>query len=122
MKILMIDDEEDVRAVAELSLARVGRMDVQTAGSGREGIAAATASTPDVILMDCMMPEMDGMTTFAEMRKIDSLRDVPVIFLTAAARKNEVDELMRMGAAGVITKPFDPMTLSEQVKRVLERA
>jgi CheY-like chemotaxis protein len=122
MRILLIDDEEDVRTIATLSLARVGGMEVRTAPSGPEGLAAALESVPDAVLMDRMMPGMDGVTTFVELRKFDELRDVPVIFVTATAMPADVEELMAMGAAGVITKPFNPMTLASQVKQILERA
>ena len=121
MKILLIDDEEDVRDVAKLSLGLVGGMDVHTAASGAEGITAATALRPDAILMDRMMPGLDGASTFAALRDVAELREVPIIFLTAAAMAADVDELMRMGAAGVIVKPFDPMSLPAQVKSILER-
>ena len=121
MKILLIDDEEDVRDVAGLSLGLVGGMDVHTAASGAEGIAAAREVRPDAILMDRMMPGLDGQSTFAELRGIAELAAVPIIFLTASAMPADVDEMLRMGAAGVIVKPFDPMTLAAQVKSILER-
>lgn len=121
MRILLVDDEEDVRSIATLSLARVGGMDVRTASGGKEALAIAEAAQPDAILMDRMMPDMDGRTTLLELRKIEAMRDVPVIFLTATALSSDVEELMAIGAVGVIAKPFNPMTLPAQVKRILER-
>lgn len=121
MRILLIDDEADVREVTQLSLGVVGGMEVDEAGGGREGVEKAAASPPDAILLDRTMPGMDGIATFHALRAQDSLRDVPIIFLTASAMPSDVDELLAMGAAGVITKPFQPMTLAAEVRRVLGR-
>lgn len=121
MRILLIDDEEDVREVTKLSLGVVGGMDVDEASGGREGIEKALAVRPDAILLDRTMPGMDGVATFHALREHEELRAIPIIFLTASAMPRDVDELRAMGAAGVITKPFQPMTLAAEVQRILER-
>ena len=121
MRILLIDDEEDVRTVATMSLELVGGMEVQAAAGGSEGIAAARSARPDAILLDRMMPGMDGVATFAALREAADLRDIPVVFLTASVMASDIAELLRLGAAGVITKPFQPMTLAAEVRRILER-
>lgn len=121
MKILLIDDEADVREVTQLSLGVVGGMQVDEASGGREGIEKALAAPPDAIILDRTMPGMDGIATFHALRERAELREVPIIFLTASAMPRDVDELLAMGAAGVITKPFQPMTLAAEVRRILER-
>jgi two-component system OmpR family response regulator len=120
MKALVIDDEADIRAIARLSLARVGNMDVVEAAGGEEGLRMAAAEGPDVILLDMMMPGMDGPTTFAALRAAAATAQIPVIFLTAKAMRSEVERLTAMGARGVLTKPFDPMTLAAQVRAILD--
>ena len=121
MRILLIDDEADVREVTQLSLGVVGGMEVDEASGGREGIEKALAAPPDAILLDRTMPGMDGVATFHALRERPELRGVPIIFLTASAMPRDVDELLAMGATGVITKPFQPMTLAAEVRRILER-
>jgi CheY-like chemotaxis protein len=120
MKVLLIDDEEDIRKIARLSLCLVGGVDVIDVASGAEGIAAAAREQPDAILLDVMMPSMDGPTTMAQLRDNCSTADIPIIFLTAKAMATEVDRLERLGARGVVVKPFDPMTLASQVRALLE--
>ena len=119
MKILIIDDEADIRQIARLSLSRVGRMEVVEAGSGFAGVELAQLERPDCILLDVMMPQMDGPTTLAKLRASAATAAIPVIFLTAKAMTPEGKGLMETGAAGVLTKPFDPMTLPDQVREIL---
>lgn len=119
MKILIIDDEADIRQIARLGLSRVGRMDVVEAGSGFEGVELAVSELPDCILLDVMMPQMDGPTTLAKLRSSAATSSIPVIFLTAKAMTPELKGLMETGAAGVLTKPFDPLTLADQVRQIL---
>lgn len=119
MKILIIDDESDIRQIARLGLSRVGRMEVVEAGSGFEGVELAASESPDCILLDVMMPQMDGPTTLARLRSTAATANIPVIFLTAKAMTPEVKGLMETGAAGVLTKPFDPLTLADQVRQIL---
>ena len=121
MKVLVIDDEEDVRYVARLSLGRVGGMDVLEATNGEEGIARARAERPDFILLDMMMPGMDGAAVFRALAATPGTADIPVIFLTAAAMAYQVARLEELGARGVIRKPFDPLGLANQITAILGR-
>jgi len=119
VKVLVIDDEPDIRRIARLGLARVGGMDVIEAGGGAEGLAKARAERPDAILLDVMMPGLDGPTTLARLREDPETAGIPVVFLTAKAIAAEVERLKSGGAAGVLTKPFDPMTLARDLRAVL---
>jgi CheY-like chemotaxis protein len=120
MKILIIDDEGDIRRIARLALNKVGKMDVVEASSGEEGIEKAESETPDVILLDVMMPSIDGPSTLEELKKKETTQNIPVIFLTAKAMPSEINRLKTLGVKGVLTKPFDPMTLATQVKDLLK--
>ncbi|HEX7149882.1 MAG TPA: response regulator [Thermoanaerobaculia bacterium] len=119
MLVLVIDDEEDVRLIATMSLGRVGQMTVIEANGGAEGLAKAVEHHPDLILLDMMMPGMDGATTFRHLRANPETASIPVIFLTAKSMTGEVEKLRGLGAKGVILKPFNPMTLAAQVREVL---
>ena len=119
MKVLIIDDEDDVRSIASMSLGMVGQMDVVEASSGGEGIAAAQREQPDVILLDMMMPDMDGLATIRLLKSSTETSSIPVIFLTAKAMTSEIETLKRAGALGVITKPFNPMMLTRDVQELL---
>lgn len=119
MKALIIDDEEDVRYVAQLSLGRVGGMTVIEASTGEEGLARARNEHPDFILLDMMMPGMDGAATFRALRASEHTSAIPVVFLTAKAMTSEVQRLKDLGAKGVVLKPFDPMTLASDIRTIL---
>lgn len=119
-RILVIDDEDDIREVAQLSLEMVGNWEVLTAGSGREGLAVAAAELPDAILLDVMMPDLDGPSTFEKLQENPRTRNIPVILLTAKMQAADRRRFERLGVNGVITKPFDPMTLAEQVAEALQ--
>ena len=121
MKVLIIDDDDDIRLIAGLSLRRVGGMDVIEAASGVEGVRKAQEEHPDVILLDMMMPTMDGSQTLAALRLQPATATTPVIFLTAKAVGAEVDRMTALGAAGVLVKPFDPRTLSDEVRALVDR-
>ena len=116
---LVVDDEEDVRFVAQMSLGRVGGMDVIVASSGEEGVARARTECPDFILLDMMMPGMDGAATFRALRLESGTAAIPVVFLTAKAMSSEVERLKDLGAKGVVLKPFDPMTLAAEIRTIL---
>jgi two-component system OmpR family response regulator len=120
MKVLIIDDEEDTRSIASMSLSILGGLDVIEADSGQDGINKASQEQPDVILLDMMMPIMDGSETLVALLANESTRKIPVIFLTAKAMTSEIERLKRMGAIGVLTKPFDPTILANQVRAILE--
>lgn len=118
MKVLLVDDEEDIRKIGRLSLEAVGRFQVLVASSAREGIELAAAEIPDLILMDMMMPNMDGLAALAELRRRPEMCHIPVVFMTAKVQPFEVAHYLEMGASGVIQKPFDPMTLPDELRRI----
>ena len=118
-KLLLIDDEDDIREVASLTLETMADFQVRTAPSGAAGLAMAGQERPDAILLDLMMPGMDGYTTFALLQESELTRGIPVIFMTARVQPADRQRLASLGARGVIAKPFDPMTLSDQVLALL---
>jgi CheY-like chemotaxis protein len=118
-RILIIDDEEDIRDVAALSLETVAGWDVVVASSGAQGIARAIEHQPDAILLDVMMPEMDGPTTFRELRKNAATQKIPVVLLTAKVQSSDQRRFADLGVEGILFKPFDPMTLSAQIAAAL---
>jgi two-component system alkaline phosphatase synthesis response regulator PhoP len=118
-RILLVDDEDDIREVAQLSLEMVGGWEVLTAGSGAEAIRRAEAEHPDAILLDVMMPGMDGPTTFQSLQANPSTRGIPVILLTAKVQSADRKRFEDLGVSGVLSKPFDPMLLAGQVASAL---
>lgn len=118
-RILVIDDEEDIREVAQLSLEMVAGWEVFTAASGSEGIAKAETHQPDAILLDVMMPDMDGPATYKQMQLQSSTQHIPVILLTAKVQPNDRRRFAELGVRGVIAKPFEPMMLASQVSHLL---
>ena len=114
-RVLIIDDDPSIREVAKMSLELVAGWDVTTAPSGADGIQAARADPPDGILLDVMMPELDGPGTLAQLRDDDMVGLTPVIFLTAKVQAAERTRFAELDVAGLIAKPFDPMKLSEQI-------
>jgi CheY-like chemotaxis protein len=121
LKVFYVDDEPDIREVAVMSLELDPEIEVRTASSGREALAQLDGLRwrPDVLLLDVMMPEMDGPTLLARIREQTALAEVPAIFITARAQVHELDRFRAAGAAGVIHKPFDPMTLPDALRSVL---
>ncbi len=117
-KILHVEDDEDIQAIALIALETMGGFEVMQCSSGRDAVDKAPAFQPDLYLLDAMMPGMTGLETLAELRKNGSLGDVPAIFMTAKAQSSEVSEFLDSGALGVITKPFDPMTLADQIRDI----
>ncbi len=111
-RLLVIDDDPDIGDVARLALEQLGPYTVETAGSGEEGLRLALRQRPDAILLDVMMPGVDGPATLAMLRAEESLAGVPVLFLTAKAQASERDRLERLPVSGMIAKPFDPLTLA----------
>jgi len=116
--LLVIDDDHDIREVAKTSLELVGGFRVIVAESGQRGVAIAHDSRPDAIILDLMMPDLDGRRTLAELKRAEETASIPVIMLTAKVQADR-QELMGRGAAGVLVKPFDPMLLSDQVCEIL---
>ncbi len=121
-KIMIVDDDEDICTVVELAARRVGGWDVVVAASGQEALAKARSERPDVILLDAMMPVLDGPATLVKLREEPSTATIPVIFLTAKVQRREVEHYKELGAIGVIRKPFDAMTLPDEVRRILQGA
>jgi CheY-like chemotaxis protein len=120
MKVMIVDDDEDIRLICELAIRRIGKWDVVVAASGEEALALAQSEGPDVILLDVMMPGIDGPTTLARLRDRPETRKIPVVFLTAKAQQREVDRYMALGATGVISKPFDIIKLADEIRRIVE--
>jgi CheY-like chemotaxis protein len=118
-RILIIDDEEDIREVAALSLETVAGWDVLVAGSGAAGIAKARENHPDAILLDVMMPGMDGPTTYQELRANPETARIPVILLTAKVQSADQKRFSDLGVARVMFKPFDPLTLASEIAEAL---
>ncbi|HBB35360.1 MAG TPA: two-component system response regulator [Cyanobacteria bacterium UBA8803] len=118
-RILIVDDEYDIRAVVELALKTVAGWEVSTAGSGIEGLAKAVAEQPDAILLDVMMPDMDGIATFQALQANPSTESIPVILLTAKVQAPDQRRFAELGVAGLITKPFKAMKLPSQIAEVL---
>nr|WP_199306157.1 response regulator [Coleofasciculus sp. FACHB-T130] len=118
-RILVIDDEEDIREVAQLSLEMAANWDVLTASSGREGLAKAEVEQLDAILLDVMMPDWDGVTTFQQLQANPATQHIPVLLLTAKMQAADKRRFAQLGVKAVIAKPFDPMTLADQVAKSL---
>jgi CheY-like chemotaxis protein len=118
-KILIIDDEDDIREVAALSLESVAGWDVVAASSGAQGLIRAAEYQPDAILLDVMMPGMDGPSTFRELRRNPVTSAIPVLLLTAKVQANDQRRFADLGVNAVLFKPFDPLTLSKQISDVL---
>ena len=118
-KILIVDDEADIREVAAMSLETVCGWSVLQARSGSEGIRIAQEESPDVILLDVMMPDMDGPKTLQVLRADEKVASIPVIFLTAKVQSTDRKRFAEMGVNAVLPKPFDPMLLGEQIAEAL---
>jgi len=116
--ILYVDDEDDIREIVELSLRLDGGLDVAVCDSGSAALAYLEMRIPDLVVLDVMMPGLDGPGTLARIRERPECADVPVVFLTAKAQREEMDRFLALGAIGVIAKPFDPMTLAQQLRDI----
>lgn len=119
--ILYAEDESDIREIAQIALEEIGGFTVIYCQNGREALEKAKNTQPDLILLDVMMPEMDGPTTLRDLRKLAYYKSLPAIFMTAKIQPDEIAKYEEMGAIGVITKPFDPMKLSETIKNIWNR-
>jgi len=117
--VLVVDDDEDVRVVTSISLSRVGGWTVLEAARGQVAIEIARDEQPDAILLDLMMPDMDGITTFGLLQEDDRTRGIAVILLTAKSRVGPVQPWDGLAVAGVLSKPFSPMTLPAEIARML---
>lgn len=119
-RLLLVEDDEVIRTIASISLGRLGEWEVRTAVDGREALEMAERERFDVVLLDVMMPGLDGPATLRLLRDGRLPAVPPVIFMTAKTNAADCDRLLALGAAGIIAKPFDPMTLAEQVQSLLD--
>jgi CheY-like chemotaxis protein len=120
-RLLLVDDDDGIREIAQISLERIGDWSVVAAASGAEALEAAEAGDPfDLVVLDVMMPELDGPTTMLRLREGPLPPSVPVVFLTAKLQPADRERLHELGAVGVIAKPFDPMSLPSELDRILE--
>lgn len=117
-RILYVEDEPDIQAVARLALEAVGGFTVEVCSSGEEALGKAQQFAPDLILLDVMMPGMDGPTTMQALRKLPALETTPVVFMTAKVQPQEVAQYKDLGAIDVVAKPFDPMTLADSIRAI----
>jgi two-component system OmpR family response regulator len=120
-RILYVEDDADVRKVATFALKMVGKFTVEACASGEEALEKAVAFAPQLLLLDVMMPGMDGPTTLARLRELPEIAAVPAIFMTAKVQPQEVSRYRELGSLDVISKPFDPMTLAASVRGIWER-
>jgi CheY-like chemotaxis protein len=117
-KILFVDDDDDIHIIVKMCLKEIPGLVMESALSGEEALKLAMSFHPDLILLDVMMPRMDGIATLQAIKLIPSLANVPVVFLTAKAQKDEIEEYYKYGVLEVITKPFDPDTLAQVVSSI----
>ncbi len=119
LKVLYIEDEIDIQTIAGIALGKIGGFNLNVCSSGKEALDIVADFAPDIILLDVMMPEMDGLETYQKIRETPECQDIPVVFMTARVQAHEIKNYLAIGAVDVITKPFSPMTLAEQVNTIL---
>ena len=120
-RILLVDDDPDIRRIGQLCLVRLGGWEVELADSGQACLELAASWGPDLILLDVMMPGLDGPATLSELQRTPATATIPVIFMTARVQEHEVESYLAQGATGVVAKPFDPMLLPGQLRDIVER-
>lgn len=118
-RILIIDDEPDIREATQLCLEIAKGWEVLTAASSQEGLEKAALEQPDAVILDVMMPDMDGITTFERMQANPVTQHIPVILLTAKAQPADCRQYIQMNVSAIITKPYDPLTLADQIAEIL---
>lgn len=116
--IMLVEDESDIREVVSIALVDLGGFKLTICESGQQAIDEIVSANPQLILLDAMMPNMDGLTTFKKLKESPAGKDVPIIFMTARIQSSEIEEYEKLGAIGVIAKPFDPILLSAEVNRL----
>lgn len=121
-KVLLIDDEDDICSIVKACLTALAGWNILVEHSGEDAVPLAAREKPDVILVDVMLPGIDGIATFQRLRDQPATAQIPVIFMTAKVQKHELSRYLSLGAAGVICKPFDPMTLPQQIRARLDAA
>lgn len=117
-RVCYVEDDEDIQKIVRMSLERVGKMTVEVVSDPLQAIEAIKAFKPELVMLDWMMPGMDGPTLFRKMQELPELRTLPVVFITAKASQVELNELRALGAAGTISKPFSPRDLPEQLRAI----
>ena len=117
-KICYVEDDEDIQRIVRMSLERIGKMTVTVVGDPTKAIEAIVEFKPDLVMLDWMMPVMDGPTVFRHMKTRPETSGLPVVFITAKAAQRDLDELKALGAAGTISKPFSPRDLPEQLRAI----
>jgi two-component system, OmpR family, response regulator len=117
-RICYVEDDEDIQKIVRLTLERVGKMTVEVVGDPLQAIDAIKAFKPELVMLDWMMPGMDGPTLFRKMKEVPEVSALPVVFITAKASQRELDELRALGAAGTISKPFSPRDLPDQLRAI----
>lgn len=118
-RIMIVDDDEDIRRVTALAARRIGGWEVVCAASGEEALERSRSDAPDVILLDAMMPGLDGPATLAKLREEPATASIPVIFLTARVQQHDLARYRALGARGVICKPFDAAALPDEIRRLV---
>jgi two-component system, OmpR family, response regulator len=121
-RLTYVEDEPDIRSIAEFALTEIGDFELDACSSGAEAVERTPGFNPDLIILDVMMPGMDGIETFKRLRAIPQLAHTPIIFMTAKAMKHETDRYKALGAADVIAKPFDPIALPERIRQIWQNA
>lgn len=117
-RVLYIEDEPDIRAVATIALQQIGGLTLKCCANGPEGLDALRGFAPQLVLLDVMMPGMDGPTVLANIRQHTEYNHIPVVFITAKVQTAEVEDLMKLGAFAVISKPFSPMDIADQLRSI----
>ena len=120
-RVLYVDDDPDIREIAEIALAEIGGFTVSVGSGGQEGLDLARTFRPQLVLLDVMMPGMDGPTTMQNLHADADFANLPVVFLTAKIQPVEVQRYLDMGAVDVVAKPFDPLTLADQLREIWTR-
>jgi CheY-like chemotaxis protein len=120
-RICYVEDDEDIQRIVRMSLERVGKMTVEVVGDPTLAIEAMTSFKPDLVMLDWMMPKMDGPAVFRQMKLRPETSQLPVVFITAKAAQRDLDELSKMGAAGTISKPFSPRDLPDQLREIWKK-
>jgi CheY-like chemotaxis protein len=120
-RICYVEDDEDIQRIVRMSLERVGKMTVEVVGDPTMAIAAMNAFKPDLVMLDWMMPKLDGPALFRQMQARPDTKALPVVFITAKASQRDLDELVKMGAAATISKPFSPKDLPDQLREIWKK-
>ena len=120
-KVCYVEDDEDIQRIVRMSLERIGKMTVEIVGDPAMAIDAITAFKPDLVMLDWMMPKLDGLALFRQMQQHPQISAIPVVFITAKASERDLDELMAMGVAATISKPVSPKDLPDQLREIWKK-